>query len=107
VKTKTAPDKPTLGPDVWPTRATDQNIAIEILRRHSQQFGYVKFIERIEEVSAEDGGTFEVEYPAWVTELSDNFKEAYGPDKGEDIFLRIVRWLMREIFGGHSAVSLN
>ena|ERR1043165_6593697 len=93
--------------DNWPTRENDQTIAIDILKRHSERFGYVKALERVGQLSDQGGGTFEVEFPPWMHELTTQFQALYGSDVGHDVFLKTVRWLMREIFGGHAAISFD
>jgi len=52
----------------WPTKATDQTIAMEILKRHSERFGYVKMLERVGQISDEGGGTFEASsHPGYMS----------------------------------------
>lgn len=91
----------------WATQNTDQRIAIDILRRHCEQSGYVKFLENVRQIGPDDGGRFEVEFPAWVHELTARFDELYGPDRGHAVYLKVVEWLVREIFRGQAAVSIQ
>jgi hypothetical protein len=88
----------------WRTQYADQRLAIDVLRRHCEQFGYVKFLEQIHNIG---GDKYEVEFPLWVDELTIRFAELYGPDIGHVIYIRVVEWLVRDVFRGQVAVSIQ
>lgn len=91
----------------WPTRATDQAIAIEALRRHSERHGLVGLPGSLEKVSDADGGTYRITLPAWVQELEDRFADLYGPVTGAIINQKTLRWLTRTVFRENATVKIG
>lgn len=90
----------------WPTRITDQEIAVEVLKRHSDLFGFVWLPGSIEKVSDANGGTFRVTFPAWLRELEQEFNTRYGHTTGWIITQKTLRWLIRTVFREHATVTV-
>lgn len=106
-KDGTVTGSPGRPPADWPTQATDQQIAVDILKRHCERFGHVRLIERLIEPGDLENGTFEVVFPPWMTELTARFDSLYGPETGSQVYEKTLRWLMRDIFDGYEAVELH
>lgn len=91
----------------WPTRAADQEIAVEVLQRHSDNSGFGWLPASVEKVSDADGGTFHVTLPIWVRELEERFSILYGQTTGWIITQKTLRWLNRTVFSKGSVVKAS
>lgn len=89
----------------WPTRAADQEIAVEVLSRHSDNSGLGWLPASVEKVSDADGGTFQVTLPIWLRELEGRFIDLHGHATGAIITQKTLRWLNRTVFSKDSAVT--
>lgn len=91
----------------WPTRATDQEIAVEVLRRHRDNSGFGWLPASVEKVSDAEGGAFQVTLPIWVRELEERFSILYGQATGWIITQKTLRWLNRTVFSKGAAVKAS
>lgn len=84
-----------LGKDLenWPTRQADLELAGEILVRHQEKYGAIKFFEICE--LDEKNERFTVVFPWWFHELTTRLNAIYGREDGEVVLNKILRWLMR------------
>lgn len=91
----------------WPTRTRDQEIALEVLKRHNGLSEFVWLLEGIDKVGDADGGAFQVTFPTWVQELEQEFNTRYGNSTGWIITQKTLRWLIRTVFRERAIVTVQ
>lgn len=79
----------------WPTREADLALAGDILARHQEKYGVIKFFEICEINEQEE--TVSVVFPPWIHELETRLESIHGEEQAEIVFNKIIRWLVRKL----------